>query len=115
MGILLFIIALILTVLLCPIGVLYSIFKMILVFFARLLFLVAIGIDKIGNVVCADLFNDTLIKQDSKYKFGDVKDTISKVLGVNKRDDTLTKLGIFLANVLNWIEKDHVENAIKWV
>lgn len=111
MGILLFIIALILTLVLCPIGLVYSLLKMFLVFFSKLLLLVAIGMNRIGNVVCADLFNDTLIKKDSEHKFGDLKETISRVLGLNKRKGTLTKLGKFVADTLNKLHKKHVENA----
>jgi len=110
-GILLFIIAIILSTILFPIGILYSILKMLIVFFARILLLVAIGMNRIGNVVCADLFNDILIKKDSEHKFGDLKETISRVLGLNKRKGTLTKLGMAVANILNKLHKDHVELA----
>lgn len=111
MGILLFIIALILTVLLCPIGIIYSLLKMFLGFFSKLFMLVAIGMNRIGNVVCADLFNDILIHKDSEHKFGDLKETISRVLGLNKRKGTLTSLGKFVANTLNKLHKEHVEKA----
>ena len=111
MGILLFIIALILTLLLCPIGIAYSLLKMFLVFFSKLFMLVAIGMNRIGNVACADLFNDTLIKKESEHKFGDLKETISRVLGLNKRKATLTPLGKFVADTLNRLHKNHVEKA----
>ena len=43
---------------------------------------VCIGIDQLGNVVCAELFNRTLIKEDG-HKFGNPDETISKVLFFN--------------------------------
>ena len=111
MGILLFIIGIILSTVLFPIGIRYSILKMLTVFFARILLLVAIGMNRIGDGVRADLFNDILIKKDSEHKFGDIKETISRVLGLNKRKGTLTKLGMSVANILNKLHKDHVELA----
>ena len=111
MGILLFIIAVIMFIVLGPIGIAYSILKMLFIFFSRILLLMAIGMNRMGNVICADLFNDTLIYKDSEHKFGDLKETISRVLGLNKRKGTLTSLGKFVANTLNKLHKEHVELA----
>lgn len=110
MGFVLFLVALILSVILFPIAFVYSIAKLILGYTSRLLFTVAIGIDMIGNVVCADLFNDLLIKKDG-HRFGSINETVSKVLGLNKRTNTLSKTGMFLSNLLNTIHKRHVEIA----
>ena len=71
-----------------------------------------IGINQFGNVTCAHLFNDTLIKKGG-YQFGNPDDTISRVLGKNKSTYTLTKAGRMLADLLNFIDKNHVENAAK--
>jgi len=38
--------------------------------------------------------------------------TISRALGINERDFTLTKSGDFLCRFLNMIEKDHCKNSI---
>jgi hypothetical protein len=73
---------------------------------------IAISIDQLGNVVMANLMNDTLIK-DNGHKFGDPDETISMVLGLNKREKSLTNMGIRIADILNKIEKDHVEKAIE--
>jgi large-conductance mechanosensitive channel len=72
---------------------------------------VALIIDIAGNVLAQDLFNDILIKSDG-YKFGDKHDTISRILGVNEKFNTLKFLGRGLANILNFIEKDHCKNSI---
>ena len=110
-GFILLVIALILSVILFPVGFLYSIFSLRFKF-SSYLKVIAISIDQMGNVVCAELFNDTLVKKGA-YSFGDEDNTISEVLGINKKRGSLTKLGIWVAMVLNRIEKDHVEKAIK--
>lgn len=67
---------------------------------------VAVSIDQLGNVVCADLFNTVLIKKGG-YKFGNPDETISSALGKNQRLDKLTKVGKILNWILSKIEKDH--------
>lgn len=104
----LFLIAVVLGVILYPIGIIYSVLKHISDMFKTL----AIGINQFGNVTCSMLFNDTLIKKNG-YKFGNPDDTISRVLGKNKATNTLTKTGRLLADLLNKIDKNHVENAAK--
>jgi len=122
MGLILFIIALILMCILFPIGIIFSILKgvyNVVAFMGVGLYtyldknglLVATGIDMIGNVICAPLFNAILIKKGSKHRFGKITETVSKVLGLNKETNTLTKTGLFFANFLNAIHRDHVELA----
>lgn len=71
---------------------------------------IALSLDLLGNVVCRDLFNHTLIKPNS-HAFGNNTETISAVLGKNKRTNNLTDLGRALANLLNWLDANHVERA----
>lgn len=112
MGFILFIIAVVVGAILYPIGMIYSIVKLALVYLSNLLKTLAIGINQFGNVTCADMFNDTLIKADG-HRFGNPDDTISRVLGKNKATNTLTKTGKAVADFLNFIDKNHVENAAK--
>lgn len=72
----------------------------------------AIELDCFGNVFCGHFFNTLLIKKESKYLFGKVNCTISKVLGENQREKTLSKVGNLLANTLDFIDKDHCKNSI---
>tara|TARA_R110002126_G_scaffold206691_1_gene353808 strand:+ start:928 stop:1284 length:357 start_codon:yes stop_codon:yes gene_type:complete len=115
-GFILLVIALILSVILFPVGFFYSIFSLRFRF-SSYLKVIAVGIDQLGNVVCGELFNNTLIQNPSyrkvPYSFGHEDNTISEVLGINKERKTLTKLGIWVAMILNRIEKDHVEKAIE--
>lgn len=68
--------------------------------------------DRLGNVLCKYLFNLLLIKRKS-YKFGNGKETISSVLGKNKRDKTLTIIGRLLDYVLDKFDKNHSINSIE--
>jgi hypothetical protein len=111
-GLSLLIIALILSAVLFPIGFIYSILSLRFKF-SSYLKVIAISIDQLGNVVCAELFNDTLIKKGlNVFEFGNEDNTISEVLGINKRSGDLTRLGFLIATILNKIEKNHVEKAI---
>jgi hypothetical protein len=68
-------------------------------------------IDIFGNVVAADLFNDTLIKRDG-YRFGRRGETISSVIGKNYRDGTLTRVGSLLRKTLDFIDDNHSLESI---
>ncbi|MDB4301943.1 hypothetical protein N9924_00100 [bacterium] len=115
-GLILLIIALTLSGILFPIGFIYSLISLRFRF-SSYLKVIAISIDQLGNVICGELFNDTLIKGDTfnikPHNFGDEDETISMVLGINKERGTLTKLGEWVSSILNKIEKDHVEKAIE--
>jgi len=118
----LYIVALILAFILTPIGIIFTFIKS----FYKNSFkdaiknlnsqfrTIAISIDQYGNVVCKDLFNFTLITKESKHLFGNEDDTISKVIGYNKLDNTLSKTGIIVENILNLIDKNHSLKAIEY-
>jgi len=110
-GFILFIIAKLLSYVLFPLGFIYSLitFRVGLSnYFKR----VAISIDQEGNVIMSVLFNDILRKAGG-HRFGNPDETISSVLGVNKINNTLTLLGVFISYILNKIEKNHVEKSIE--
>lgn len=73
---------------------------------------VALGIDQLGNVVCARLFNFFLIDA-AGHQFGNEDETISSVLGKNKRANTLTLFGMLLDILLEFIDKNHNIEAIE--
>lgn len=81
--------------------------------FNRWQFDLALTKDAWGNVLIKHTANLLLIKKNSKYKFGQPFDTISYVLGINKKENTLTKIGSLVAWILNIIDENHVENAIE--
>lgn len=73
---------------------------------------IAHTVDILGNIVCADLFNIVLIKHGG-YRFGARTETISSVLGKNKLTNTLTRTGILLANLLDFVDKNHCIKSIQ--
>jgi hypothetical protein len=109
MGIILFIVAVLMALVLYPLGLAYAIIKLVFCYVSALLKTLAISIDRAGNVVCAELFNDTLIK--GGHRFGNPNETVSRVLGMNKKTGTLTKTGTLIANFLNWLDDNHVEES----
>lgn len=73
----------------------------------------AVSKDQYGNVLGQYFFNDCWITKDG-YKFGKPDETISSVEGKNKHLGTFRKFGKFIADILNGLEKGHVENAIEY-
>ena len=112
-GFILLIIALCLSVVLLPIGFAFQIITAIFKGIDRYLFRIAKSIDQLGNVVCEHLFNVTLIKKNG-YKFGNEDVTISHVLGMNEKTNTLSFAGKLLAWLLNTIDKDHNQKSIEY-
>ena len=78
----------------------------------KYLFRIAISIDQAGNVVCATFFNWILIDSDG-HKFGDEDETISSVLGKNKKLGTLSKWGMFLDAILSLFDENHSIKSIE--
>jgi hypothetical protein len=112
-GFILLIIALLLSVVLLPIGFTFQVIATLFRSIDTYLFQIAKSIDQHGNLVCSELFNLTLIKRKG-YKFGDMDKTISYALGRNAETKTLTYLGKKVCNLLNVIEKDHVIKAVEY-
>lgn len=77
----------------------------------------ALNLDKFANREFRTLWNTVLITKDG-YKFGHIDETISGVLGKNKRAGTLSKSGIFLANILDAIDENHciksIDDLVSW-
>lgn len=71
----------------------------------------AINIDRFANREFRTLWNLAL-KKNEGYKFGHIDETISSVLGKNKRDGTLSKKGKILASILDFFDKNHCFNSI---
>ena len=117
MSFILFLIALILILVIVPIGLIVVTFVSIFTLDSQMLrdyyFNLALSLDQLGNVAMSGLFNMILIKWVSKDKFGNPDETISSVLGKNKKDETLAHLGRWLDFLLNEIDEDHSINSIE--
>lgn len=113
----LLLIASILLIILAPISIVYRIIKTIITqrftkgYLNNIWLSMAIAIDKLGNAICVDLLEDWFIKDDHRYPFGNISETISKVLGKNKEIDNLTTVGKWLVAILHWMDENHVEKA----
>lgn len=71
----------------------------------------AIAKDQYGNGLCQYLFNDILIKKNG-YKFGNIDETISSVIGKNKSENTLTIAGKCLDKILDVLDPNHSLKSI---
>ena len=112
MGIILFIVALILGVILIPVFILFAIIKLmsfndISDYFAKCAF----SLDQFGNTLGGPMMNTCLLKKGATKLYGNPDETISYVTGVNYKSETLTMCGYFVAHCLDTVQKDHVENA----
>jgi 8-oxo-dGTP diphosphatase len=112
MGLILLIIAILLSWILFPLGWFYSLITLRLKW-SRLndyALSIAISLDQMGNVVLSNVMNDLLIEKGG-YRFGNPDDTISAVLGFNKKIGMLKKGGKLLSSLLNKLDANHVEKA----
>ena len=123
----LFWVAGILSVILLPLGIIWTVGEILvriftseqkksalaksIWFLTATLHSLALWLDQIGNAVCRDLFNRLLIEKDG-YKFGKVQETISSVLGKNQMLDTLSLWGRILVSILELFEGDHCLKSI---
>ena len=111
MGILLYIIATILWIVLTPINWIIVSIKHGL---SNKYFLeTAIDIDKFGNRNFRTFLNVTM-KIKGGYMFGNVNETISSALGKNQRDKTLSWFGKVICFILDTLDKNHCEKSIQW-
>ena len=74
----------------------------------------AINLDRFGNREFRFSLNKYLIHKDSIDKFGDIRETISSVLGKNQEKKQLTKLGYIICCILDDLDKDHCKNSIEY-
>lgn len=72
----------------------------------------AVSIDRWANREFRTTWNAFLITPKSKHFFGNIDETISSVLGKNKRDKTLSFTGRCLAGLLDFLDKNHCEKSI---
>ena len=72
----------------------------------------ALNLDIFANREFRTLWNK-MLRTYGGYRFGRLGETISSALGKNQRDGTLSKTGRRLANLLDFIDKDHCMNSIK--
>ena len=72
----------------------------------------AISIDRFGNHNFRTTLN-AVLREEEGEDFGDVDETISYVLGLNKLLGTLTATGRALCWILSRFDKNHCEKSLK--
>jgi hypothetical protein len=105
--VILFLIAILLCVILFPMGFMIAIFYSDAI---KYIHDVCIGLDQLGNVVCAKLFNMTLTKTNH---FGNPDETISSAIGRAKLSNQLTWTGKALDWFLNLFDYNHSIKSIE--
>lgn len=111
MGVLLFIIASVLFILLMPIGLLTGVILKLSNTNSKAYDL-ALCIDQLANVLFQELFNVVFVK-GNYYAFGNPDETISSVLGKNKQRNTLTRFGRFIDRILSKLDRNHTIKSIE--
>ena len=107
-NLLLFIIAFVLFVVVVPFALIFTALDTAFDLLGDL----AKSIDMAGNVLLRKPMNMWLKKEDG-YNFGNPKETISYVLGMNELYHKLTGAGRGLCWILNLIDNNHCQKAIK--
>tara|TARA_R110000851_G_scaffold332793_1_gene509980 strand:- start:1322 stop:1606 length:285 start_codon:yes stop_codon:yes gene_type:complete len=81
----------------------------------RYLYRIARSIDQTGNATYPVIFTLVCVKRWTGIwvLFGDEDETISSVLGKNRRRESLSLFGRLLSLLLEWLDNNHLEKAIE--
>lgn len=109
MGIILYIIAVILWVIITPVN--WAIVAVKYGLSNKYFFETAIDVDKFGNRNFRAFLNATM-RLSGGYAFGNPSETISSALGKNQRDKTLSWFGAAIAFIIDMIDKEHCKKSI---
>lgn len=115
-GVLLLLIAILLSVLTVPVGLLFGIFYVLRrgpTGIGEYSLKIAVSIDQLGNVIMQHLLNTLWIRKGG-YRFGNRDETISSALGRNKQLGTLTGFGKLIDRFLDLVDPDHSLNSIDY-
>jgi 8-oxo-dGTP pyrophosphatase MutT (NUDIX family) len=116
-GILLFFISVLLLLITGPLGLIYGFFYTLykggLKGLGEYLLKIAVSIDQLGNVLMQHLLNLLWIRKGG-YRFGNRDETISSVLGKNKKLGMLTEFGKGIDRFLDTIDPNHSLNSIDY-
>lgn len=90
-------------------------------YWADVVYLINVGIDQIGNVMLAHflteffLIDKGLIDKElinEVRRFGKITETISYVLAINYFAGNLTKFGLSIVAILEFIDPGHMEDSL---
>ncbi len=109
MGFILMIIAWLMIIICSPIGFIWAAFKQPVKYF----FKIAVSLDQLGNVICCEVLNAWMLKDNAIDFFGNPDETVSSVLGKNKLNQSLSGFGIIIDKILNKLDDNHSIKAIE--
>jgi hypothetical protein len=120
MGIILLIVAVVLTSIVTAISLIVTPIYYIITFkwksgakqLDRWFYKLALSVDQFGNTSTATVLQLTLAKKGG-HTFGNPDDTVSYCLGRLKMQGKLTKTGKLIVKILHILEANHVEKAIE--
>jgi len=81
-------------------------------YWADILYQINLGIDQIGNVLLSKFLNHFALVNYETYPFGKVKMTISHVLALNYYHNNLKRFGMWLVNLLEWLDPGHTDKSL---
>lgn len=107
-GFLLLLVAVLALIVITPVALVVSLLVNKLDFMAY-----AVSIDQTINAIAGNLLNHLWLIDKSSMTFGDMDKTISYNLGKNKKHENLNRFGLFVCDLLHFIDENHVEKAYK--
>ena len=121
-NLLLAVISLPLTVFFGTIAIVYTHIKMLIRLFrfgpkkvikelSRYYWLIALSIDQTANVINQYWFNDWMLGDSKIYPYGHPDQTVSHVTGYNYVKGNTRIILKIVAKILNFLDKNHVQNA----
>lgn len=115
-SIILFVVAVILSFILFPLSfVVTMVVRFDKYFLSDFFYSLALGIDKVGNVVLQVPLNAFAVKSNHAtpiYYFGNINDTISYALAMNWKRDNLSNVGWMLVDLLEWLDAGHMDKSL---
>jgi len=81
-------------------------------YWVDVIYSINVGIDQIGNVMLAPFLNRFCLIKKTSHKFGKITETISYALAVNYFKGNLTKFGLSIVAVLEYIDENHMEKSL---
>lgn len=118
-NLLVFIVAILLYLIIAPFAMAYMTIKLLFTnrkdlirMWSEVFFSHALGLDQTANGSFYIFFNAMIIKDDTKFPFGSIDETISSVIGRNKQIDNLTIAGKVLDFILSLLDPNHSIKSI---
>jgi hypothetical protein len=81
-------------------------------YWVDVIYSINVGIDQIGNVLLSSFLNRFCLINKQGHRFGKVTETISYVLAVNYFADNITTFGLWIVEVLEYLDDNHMAKSL---